>query len=357
MTIDLRSDTVTLPDAEMRRVMASAPMGDDSYGEDPSVSRLESFCAEYFDKEAALLTCSGTMSNQLALRSLTQPGDEVVLDASHHIYYFESAQTADLARVTLSPCATPDGILTAAHLAHALSSKPRSANYSKPVLVCIENTISCHGGRVFPLNVLEELHAFATTRSMATYLDGARLPNACVASKTPAVAYARHVTVLSVCLAKGLGAPFGAILAGPSAVIEKARRYRKWYGGALHQAGAMAAAGLHALETNYARLAEDHHHAGLLATLLRAHPRLKLTPARVETNIVMIDVSATCIDAHAFADAARLAGMLIIPWTPTVVRAVTHAGITERNIRQAAEMFFAVCEPKETNTRARSHLC
>jgi threonine aldolase len=356
MTIDLRSDTVTVPDAEMRRVMASAPMGDDSYGEDPSVRRLEAFCAEYFDKEAALLTCSGTMSNQLALRSLTQPGDEVVLDALHHIYYFESAQSADLARVTLCACTTPDGVLTADHVADALRSKPRAASYSKPVLVCIENTISCHGGRVFPLEALEELHAFAKARSMAIYLDGARLLNACVASNTPPVAYARHVTLLSVCLAKGLGAPFGAILVGPAAVIERARRYRKWYGGALHQAGAMAAAGLHALSRNYARLAVDHRHAALLAELLARHPGLRVTPAPVETNILMIDVSATGVDAPAMAEAARREGLLLIPWTATVVRAVTHAGITERDIRHAAEIFFAACEPREASD-ARSRLC
>jgi threonine aldolase len=356
MTIDLRSDTVTVPDPEMRAVMASAAMGDDCYGEDPSVNYLEAFCAEYFDKEAALLTCSGTMSNQLALRSLTQPGDEVLLDALHHIYYAESAQAADLARVTLHPCETPDGILTPAHLAHALSSKPRSASDSKPVLVCIENSISCHGGRVFPLAALEELHAFTKANSMSIYLDGARLLNACVASKLPAVAYARRVTMLSVCLAKGLGAPFGAVLAGPAAVIERARRFRTWYGGALHQAGPMAAAGLYALRKNDMRLAEDHRNARLLAEIIAGHPLMKVSPQRVETNIVLIDVSATGLGARDFADAAKAKGVLVMPWTGAVVRAVTHAGITARDIRRAAEIFRVICNPREVKADARSHL-
>jgi threonine aldolase len=341
MAIDLRSDTVTQPDHAMRAVIAAALVGDDSYREDTSVNELEQYCAELFRKEAALFTSTGTMSNQLAIRSLTKPGDEVILDALHHIYYFESAQTADMARVTLNVCNTPNGVLTTQHLSHALSRKPRSAAYSAPTLVCVENTISCHAGRVFPLEELRDLYSMCLDNSMSLYMDGARILNACIATGTHPSAYARHVTALSLCFAKGLGAPFGAALIGNAAFIATARKYRKWYGGALHQAGMFAAGALYAIRGNYSRLAADHSAARRFAQALASVPHLHLD--NVETNIVMFDVEDLNVTATAFVDEAKLRGVLLIPWTLTLVRAVTHLGVSERDVDEAASIVAQLC--------------
>ncbi|MCL6439227.1 MAG: low specificity L-threonine aldolase [Rubrobacteraceae bacterium] len=333
MSIDLRSDTITLPDDQMRAVMREAETGDDCYGEDPSVSCLEQYCADLFGKEEALFISTGTLSNQIAIRCHTRPGDEVILDASYHIYFFESAQTADLARVTLNPCFTEDGIITEAHIEGAINLKPRSAAYAVPKLVCTENTINARGGRIFPVERLRSLYFFAKERDLSVHLDGARIMNACVATGVPPRAYAAYTDSLSMCFAKGLGAPFGSILVGDSSFIRDARKYRKWYGGALHQSGVLAAAALYALQNNVSRLAEDHANARLLAELLAELPGIEANPDEVETNMVMADISTLGLSSVEFCEEASKDGVLLFPWTPEIVRATTHLGIEERDVR------------------------
>lgn len=345
--IDLRSDTVSQPSLPMRLAIGEAPVGDDSFGEDPSVVQLQAYCARLFGKEAALLTCSGTMSNQIALRVLTSPGDEVILDALHHICYFEGAQTACHAGVTLNACVTTDGVLRSSLLETAFASKPRGANYGVARLICVENSISCHGGRIYPLDALRDVHDFARAHDMTLYMDGARLLNACVASGHTPAEYARHTTLLSLCFAKGLGAPFGSVLVGADHLIQRARRYRKWLGGGLHQAGMMAAGALYALHHHVDRLAEDHDNARAFAALLA--PQRMLVPAAVETNIIMVDVSAVGVTAAQFASAAQRRGVLLLPWTDSVVRAVTHLNVNRaavdlaarRLVELAADLFVA----------------
>jgi threonine aldolase len=324
----------------MRAVIATARVGDDSYREDPSVCELERYCAELFGREAALFTSTGTMSNQIAIRALTKPGDEVILDTSHHIHYFESAQTADLARVTLNVCETEDGVLTANDLSRTLAKKPRGWAYSAPTLVCVENTISCHAGRVFPLEALRALRSACDERSIAIYMDGARLLNACQESNATPAAYARCVTAVSLCFAKGLGAPFGSVLVGDATFIAAAKKYKKWYGGALHQAGFYAAAALYALENNRARLVEDHISARDLADRVAHSPGLKLHQAH--TNMVMFDVSDLGVTASQFVEATKRRGVLLIAWTDTLIRAVTHLGITKEHVETAAAIISDV---------------
>ncbi len=332
--IDLRSDTVSQPSVPMRLAMCEAPVGDDSFGEDPSVVHLQAYCARLFGKEAALFTCSGTMSNQIALRVLTSPGDEVILDALHHINYFEAAQTACNAGVTLNACVSPDGVLRSSVLETALAGRPRGVNYGVAKLICVENSISCHGGRIYPLEALRDAHDFAYAHHMALYMDGARLLNACVASGHTPAEYARHTTLLSLCFAKGLGAPFGSVLVGAEPLIQRARRYRKWLGGGVHQAGMMAAGALYALHHHVDRLAEDHDNARAFAAVIT--PRRLLVPTPVETNIVMVDVSAVGVTAAHFASAAQHRGVLLLPWTDSVVRAVTHLDVSRAAVDLAA---------------------
>ena len=335
---DLRSDTLTNPDLPMREVMACAPVGDDCYGEDPSVRALELRVAEMLGKEAALFMPSGTMSNQVALRVHTQPGDEVITETGYHISYFESAQCADLARVVLHTATTADGILRVEDVERLIDAKPRGANYAQASLVTIENTVAAHGGVVFPLHEAQALAAFARSQSLAIHLDGARLFNASVASGVSAAQFAACADSVSVCFAKGLGAPFGSALCGTQAFINEAKRYRKWYGGALHQSGMLAAAALFALDTNIERLEVDHDNAQFLAGLLSTLPKISVSNPNPETNFVFFDVSATGLSPREFSDMAAKRGVLLFPWTKGQVRAMTHAGVSPEQLVSACRM-------------------
>jgi threonine aldolase len=342
--IDLRSDTVTVPTPAMRGVIADALVGDEAYGEDPSVTALENDCCSRFDKEAALFTCSATMSNQIAVRAMTLPGDEVILDRNHHIAFFESSQTAMHAGVILNNCETHDGIITAPNILSAIAVKPRGAYYAQARLVCIENSISYYGGRVYPIDALAELAAVCSDSKLSLYMDGARLMNSCVASGTSPKQYARHVDALNVCCAKGLGAPFGSVLLGSAEFIAKARALRKYLGGAMHQAGFMAAAAHYAIRNNVTRLRSDHENAKALgAALLLECPRF-LRINSIETNIVHIDVSNLNVTAAEFTDAARKRNVLLTPWTNRTVRAVTHLGIESAQIPEAIDGIVATVD-------------
>jgi threonine aldolase len=336
MIIELRSDTMTRPDARMLVTMMKASVGDDCYGEDPTVLKLEAHCAELFGKQSALFMPSGTMSNQVALRALTQPGDEVIVPANGHFNFFEAAATADLAGVTVNPVdhvsgrdpeTNDDGILSVADVKRMIATRARwNTTYAVPGLIAIENTVNGAGGTIVPLDAMAELASFARRSGVPVYLDGARLHNACVATGVSPRAYAAEVYALSICFSKGLSAPFGSMLMGPADFIERARKYRKWYGGGLHQAGYMAAAALYAIQNNVDRLAEDHAAAHRLYQIVTATSPLCLREP--QTNIVMMRCGHLGITAAEIVAAAHAAGVALIAWSADCVRAVTSRRVT-----------------------------
>jgi threonine aldolase len=339
--IDLRSDTLTHPSPGMIEVMAKAEVGDDAYGEDREVIALQEYCAEFFGKPAALLMPSGIMSNQVALRALTQPGDEVICDASYHINFFESAQSADLGKVTLNALSTEDGILTAESLKHALESKARWTNtYAAPTLVWLENSISTHGGSVYPFAAMQDVSAWSREQGLSVFIDGARILHACIAADVSPVNYAAQADALTMCFSKGLGAPFGSILVGDVDFIARARKFRKWYGGGLHQIGHLAAAALYALKNNVQQLVEDHDNAKILAELLAQEKRLILKPA--ETNMVTFDVAGLGVTASEFVRLAAEEGVRLMAWRGDEVRAVTSSNVTRAQAIQAGQKLLRV---------------
>ncbi|SDM73129.1 threonine aldolase family protein [Allokutzneria albata] len=342
--VDLRSDTLSLLTPQMRKAMADAEVGDDVWGGDPTTRRLERHCAELFGKEAALFTTSGTLSNQLALRVHTSPGDEVITDTKYHVNYYESAASAGLAGVALNTVDSADGVLTPELLEFALRRKARKRLYAAPKLVFVENTVNFHSGRVVSHDSLRALRRHTLDAALATHLDGARLANASVAAGVSLAEFADTADTVSMCFAKGLAAPFGSILVGSADLIEKATAYRSAYGGGLHQSGVMAAAALYALRHNVERLAEDHHHAQLLGELLSHHPAFGVEPDTVQTNILVVDVSGTGLPAGAFVRAAAAEGVLLAERTATSFRAMTRLGIDETAIHTAAQRLLALAD-------------
>ncbi len=332
-TIDLRSDTVTKPSAAMREAMARAEVGDDVYGEDPTVNLLEERVADLLGKEAALFVASGTMANQIGLGVLCRPGDEVLCDEGAHPVNFEAGALAALWGIQARTLRGDRGLLDPAAVEAAI--RPDAMHYPRTRVVEIENTHNRGGGTVYPLERVRRLGELARRRGLAVYLDGARLLNAQVASGVPARDYAAEATLASICLSKGLGAPAGSLLAGPRDLVREARRLRKRLGGGMRQAGILAAAGLWALEHNVERLAEDHENARRLGAALAALPGASL-PCPVETNLVF----AAFAGQGAAALAARLAeaGVLCNPEgsRPDLLRFVTHLDVSRADVDEAA---------------------
>jgi threonine aldolase len=342
--IDLRSDTVTLPSPAMRRAMADAEVGDDQYGEDPSVNRLQEEVAALFGTEAALFLPSGTMANQVALRTLTRPGDDVLVPVGAHIVLHETGAAAANAgiqfteigaRGTYDADAVRAAIKPAGHIV-----------YPPTTLLVAENTHNRAGGIVFPADALEAARAVAREHGLATYLDGARVLNAAVASDRPARELAAGFDLVSLSLSKGLGAPAGSMLAGGRDPIARAHRYRRMAGGAMRQAGILAAAGSYALANNVTRLADDHANARLLATELLRGDDVIIDLDTVQTNIVVFDLvdRRGVPDAAAFVATCRERGVLLNMFGPRTVRAVTHLDVTADDCRAAATVMRAVAD-------------
>ena len=330
--------------------MAAAQVGDDAYEEDRHVRELQEYCAEYFGKPAALFMPSGTMSNQVALRCLTEPGDEVLCDGSYHLNFFESAQAADLGRIVLNAIDTPDGILTVDILKKAVDSKARwNRSYAAPGLVWIENTISTHGGSIFPLDTLQDVYSWCRNSDIPVFIDGARILNASVAQNISAGKYAASCDALTMCFSKGLGAPFGSILVGKKDFISEACRYRKWFGGALHQSGFMAAAALYAIKNNVERLLEDHENATILAEILREDGRMFVSP--VATNMVLVDVNGLGISAAEFVRLAAGENVLLMAWRGTHIRAVTSNIIDRRQAIEAGYRLIRLLQSIQLESR------
>ncbi len=333
--IDLRSDTVTRPSEAMRRAMAVAEVGDDVYGEDPTVNRLEALAAEMLGTEAALFAASGTQTNLLAIMSHCQRGDEYIAGQAAHCYRFEGGGAAVLAGVQPQPLEFDrDGTLDLARVAAAV--KPVDPHFARTRLLCLENT---QAGKVLPLPYLAAARAFTRERGLGLHLDGARLFNAATSLGVPGRDIVRHFDSASVCLSKGLGAPVGSLLCGSRELVAAARRWRKVLGGGMRQAGLLAAAGIVALEEGVERLGEDHANARRLAEGLAAIPELAIDPAAVQTNMIFAPLAAT--------RAAELTGFLrergILIAGRESIRLVTHrdvsAGDIERVIAAFVEFF------------------
>ncbi|MEZ6108611.1 MAG: GntG family PLP-dependent aldolase [Pirellulaceae bacterium] len=336
-TIDLRSDTLTLPSEAMKQAMVTSPLGDDMIDVDPTVEQLQADLARVLRKEAALFMPSGTMTNQIALRVHCQPGDEFICDDQAHIYHYEQGAFAQLSGLSVRPLAGNCGCLEPEAIVDAI--RPPGLHTVTTRLLCLENTHNRGGGTVIPLDLCAELCETARSHGLATHLDGARLFNAVVASGVAAHEFAALFDTVSVCFSKGLGAPVGSALAGSREAIEKARRYRKLFGGAMRQAGVLAGAALYALHHNVERLAEDHRTAALLAECVRRSPHLTLEPERVETNIVIFRVAeAWGGDAARFVARLEEQGVRSFPFSRRHVRLVTHMHISTDDALKAGEI-------------------
>jgi len=331
--IDLRSDTVTRPTPAMRAAMAAAPVGDDQYGEDPLTNELQARVAALLGKEQGLWLPSGTMANQVALRVLTRPGDEVVVSREAHAGWHETGGSAANAGVQLVEIGAR-GVFDVAAFEAAI--KPRGLPvYPPTTLVEIENTHNRSGGIVFPQEEVVRICALARSRGIATFLDGARLWNASIASGIAEAALAAPFDLVAVSFSKGLGAPGGSLLAGPRDVIVAATRQRRMLGGAMRQTGFFAAAALHGIEHHRARLAEDHANARRFAQALATHPSVELDLATVQTNIVVFRLRAGTIDAATLVQRARERGVLVNAFDARTIRAVTHLDVSREQAEHA----------------------
>jgi threonine aldolase len=335
--MDLRSDTVTLPTAAMRRAMATAELGDDVYGEDPTVRRLEERAAELLGMEAGLFTPSGTMANQVAIACHTRPGQEVIVEAGSHIYNVELATMARFSGVQARAVVGERGVFTASQVAVAI--RPDLYYLAPTGLVCLENTHNAAGGRIWPLPAAREVLDLAHARGIPVHLDGARIFNAAIASGVPARELVRGFDSAMFCLSKGLGCPVGSVLCGTREFIVAARRVRKALGGGMRQAGVLAAAGLYALDHHVNRLALDHEHARLLADGLASLPGLSVWPP--DTNIVIFEIE-NGPDAEALCRGLRGRGALASPagagTAPRQVRMVTHLGISRADVERTVDL-------------------
>ncbi|MEZ4359766.1 MAG: GntG family PLP-dependent aldolase [Kofleriaceae bacterium] len=328
--IDLRSDTVTRPTAAMRRALAEAEVGDDVYGEDPTVRRLEERVAELLGKPAALFVPTGTMANQIALRAQLAPGDKVIVGDGAHVWLYESGALAALAGAQ-THVVPGDGRFTAADVRAAFV--PVDPYGSPTRVVAVENTHNMGGGLVWDAGAVAEVLAATHELGMVAHLDGARLWNAAVATGATERALAAGFSSVSVCLSKGLGAPAGSLVAGDRELITACHRLRKMYGGGMRQAGVLAAAGLHAIEHHRARLAQDHEHARRLADAAAELDGLAVDRARVMTNIVMVDLTRGT--SAALVEAARRHGLLLGAVGPRRVRLVTHLEVDRAGVDRA----------------------
>jgi threonine aldolase len=329
-TIDLRSDTVTLPTEPMRQAMLAAELGDDVLGDDPTVHRLEARCAELSGKDAALFVPSGTMANLIAIKVNTRPGDEVLMHLDAHPFHYESAGAAAIAGVQIKTLPGPRGVMDPESVASAV--RPLAPHFPPTTLLCVEDTSNRGGGKVQPLDNTDRLCAVAREHGLGLHLDGARLWHAVVESGVPLARRARDFDTVSFCFSKGLGAPAGSILCGGRPQLELARRWRKMLGGAMRQSGLLAAAALYAIDHHVDRLAEDHAHARELAMGLMIDGFDVQTP---ETNIVQVTVP----EAAAFAGRLEGLGVRCFPVAADRVRLVVHMGFQREHITPTIQAF------------------
>ena len=339
--VDLRSDTVTRPTAEMRQAMAAAEVGDDVYGEDPTVNRLEQRAAEVFGREAALFVPSGTMGNQVAIRVHTRPGQEIICEERSHILNYELAMMAQFSGCLGRPVAARDGVLCWSDVKARI--RPKTYYYAQTGLISLENTHNMAGGTVYPQVVVDEICDAAHEVGIPVHLDGARIFNAAVALGRPVAEIARKFDSVMFCLSKGLGAPVGSMVVGSRDFIQKARTVRKALGGGMRQVGILAAAGLIALEKHTARLGEDHANAKFLAAGLAEIPGIRIDAARVATNILVFDISGTGMDSAEFSRRLAEQNVLANGVSAEAVRMVTHMDVDRAACARALAAVQTVC--------------
>jgi threonine aldolase len=338
--IDLRSDTVTRPTAAMRAAMQAAEVGDDVFREDPTVNRLQERVAALLGKEAALFVPSGTMSNQICIKTHTQPGDELLCDVNCHIYNYEAGGPAVLSGVT---CRTIDGDLGVLDVSQ-LDDKIRGDNdhLVRTRIVCLENTHNRGSGKVYPLEKVQAISDWTHRNGLILHLDGARLWNAIVTTGISAKTWATPFDSVSVCFSKGLGAPVGSALAGSRDFVAKARRVRKLFGGGMRQAGVLAAAALYALDHHIDRMAVDHRNARVLAQAAADTPGLQLRSPETDSNIVIFHVDRELGTAQSIVDALQKRGVLMMAFAPQAVRACTHLDVSSAQAERAADVLRKV---------------
>lgn len=352
MLIDLRSDTVTRPSEAMRAAIASAPVGDDVYGEDPTVIELEIRAAALLGKEAALFVPTGTQGNQIAIMTHTRHGQEVICETESHVYYYEVGGIAALAGCQVRTVAGVRGAMDPAAVQAQIRSE--DIHFPRTGLICVEQTHNRAGGAVVPQAAIEAVAAVAHEAGIPVHMDGARLFNAAVAMGRPVAELVAPVDSVMVCLSKALGAPVGSILAGSKEFIAQARKNRKLLGGGMRQAGILAAAGLYALEHNIERLAEDHANARALAEGLAALPGISIDAAAVETNMVYFNLLDERWSGAAFSGALKRAGILANATGPRTMRMVTHLDVTAAMVPVVLEQVAAILKAGPDNVPAGS---
>ena len=333
--VDMRSDTLTKPTSGMREAIAAADVGDDMNGEDPTVNRLEAMVAELLQKEAAVYACSGTQSNQMGVRAHCLPGDELLIEETGHIANFEAGAPAALSGVTARTILGQGGMLSLSDVRGKVRSDNQHLCHTR--LLCLENTTNVGGGRAYPLEQVDQLCTWAHDNGLKTHMDGALLFNAVVARGYSASEICRHLDTVSICFSKGLGCPMGSVLVGSGEDIQRARRARKLFGGALRQAGIVAAAAIHALEHHVKRLADDHQHARLFAQTISDIEGLLVNPEDVETNLVFFEIDTDLGNAAQLSAALRQRGVRINSSGPQRLRACTHLDVDKEGVSRAAE--------------------
>ncbi len=333
--IDLRSDTVTKPDSDMRKIMAEAVVGDDVYGEDSSINELQDYVADLFGKEAALYVPSGTMSNQICIKLHTNPGEEIICDADAHIYYYETGAPAMISQVMIKGIPSNDGMPSLNEIKEAI--RPDIYYFPKTSLVCLENTHNRHGGAIIDNDYINKLAKICKENNLKFHLDGARIWNAHIASGISLKEYTKHFDSISVCLSKGLGAPVGSVLLGTKEFVQKAWKVRKILGGGMRQAGIIASAGLYALKNNLEKLAYDHHNAKTFAKDLNEMDEIYVDLNSVQTNMVRFRLDDS-LNSKEFVTLCQKNGLLIGALEKNWIRAVFHLQVTANDTSKALEI-------------------
>jgi threonine aldolase len=350
MKVDLRSDTITRPTEDMLQAMVSAPLGDDVFGDDPTVNALQEKLADLMDKEAALFVPSGTMANQVCIRSHTEPGDEMIVEAGSHIFLYEGGGYAALAGVSIRTVPAPRGILSADDVLGAVRPPGGMSHFPPTRLVCLENSANRGGGSLYTVERTDEIAAAARTEGLKMHLDGARLFNAAVAlADLEGVNASKMVQRLaapfdsvSVCLSKGLGCPVGSLVVGSRSFVDRAHRFRKMLGGGMRQAGVLAAAGIYALDHHVERLADDHGRARAFAESVASLPGVAVDLDAVQSNMVYVDVGDTGISSADFLARLSESGVELVAVSPTQLRAVFHLDVDDEGLFFALKAFTSV---------------
>ena len=337
MSVDLRSDTVTKPSAAMRAAIAGAEVGDDVYGDDPTVNSLEERVADLFGKESAVFTPTGSLANQLSIRTLVRPGEELLCESNSHIARAELGAAAVFSGITTRTWSDPGGLLNASRALEL--ARPNSGPYLvSTTAIAVENTHNFGGGTVQKLEEIKDLHMKANQLGLKLHLDGARIWNAHVASGISLRDFGKYFDTISVCLSKGLGAPVGSLMISTKERVAEARIWRKRYGAGMRQVGLLAAAGHFALDNNIDRLAEDHIRAKFIANACHSAVNSVIDPSDVHTNIVGLDLTGGSMSAAELAAAARNEGVWVSALGPNYLRLVTHMGISQSDAERAAEV-------------------